>query len=518
MGWLLAAWSCVCVAAPEEAPKKDEHFDVLEIRVLGNSKLPVTEIETAVYSHTGPEKTLADVESARLELESAYRRAGYSTVYVDIPEQTVDDGIVRLQVTEGRLARVRIEGARYFSARRIRAALPGMAQGEVPNIPQLQNGLAALNAETTDRAIVPVLSAGPRPGTVDLTLKVDDNLPVRASLEVNNQYTADTTPWRVAASVGYDNLFARFDSMTLQYQTAPEEPSEVDVIAGSYVTRWGANDRNRLAFTYIDSNSEVAAVGTLNVLGAGRIANAQFIMPLVNDAMESHTLTFGASYKDFDELIRLDADASLQTPISYLAFSLGHTSVWRQPGTQWTLDSGVNFGARRIFNGSEEFADKRYRARPNFFIIHADGSWRHVFGRRIELRARAGGQYAAEPVIGNEQYVLGGATSVRGYLEAAELGDVGALGSLEMALQPSPLAGGRLTYEGFAFYDAGIVAVLEPLPEEPRRSDLASLGLGFNFNYGDHYAASFSWAYPLVPSARTDAGDSRFLFMMRSSW
>jgi hemolysin activation/secretion protein len=514
-GWLLAGlWSLACVAGAAS-----EKIDILEIRVLGNSKLDAGTIETAVYPHTGPGKSIDDVEIARQALESAYRIAGYSTVYVDIPEQDVgDDGIVRLKVTEGRLARVRIEGAKYFSARRIRAALPGAKAGEVPNIPELQHDLAALNAETADRSVTPILAAGARPGTVDLTLKVDDHLPVRADFEINDQYTADTTRWRASLALGYDNLFNRFDSVTLQYQTAPEERTEVDVLAASYVTRWGEARRNRLALTYIDSNSSVAAVGTISVLGVGRIFNAQAIFPLVSDANGSHSVTFGAAFKDFEETILLDDSDPLQTPISYTTFSLGHSSVWRFPQGEWTLQSSANFGVRRVTNASEEFLLKRLQARPNFFYLRADASYRRMLGPWLEARVRAGGQYAVEPIIANEQFALGGATTVRGYLEASELGDTGIGGSLEFGLQPRRVWGERLLAETYLFYDAGIVGTMNPQDDDPYRSDLASAGLALNLGFADHLAASVSWAYPLVPSGRTDQGDSRFLFMMRSSW
>lgn len=495
-----------------------EQLDVMEIRVLGNTKLPALAVESAVYPYAGPGKTIEDVEAARQSLEAAYRIAGYSTVYVDIPEQTVDDGVVRLMVTEGRLARVRIEGAKYFSARRIRAALPGAKSGEVPNIPELQRDLAVLNTETADRSIVPVLAAGGSPGTVDLTLRVEDKLPLRADFEVNDQYTADTTRWRVSTTLGYDNLFNRFDSVSFTYQTAPEEPKESRVMAASYVTRWGQNDTNRLALTYIDSDSDVATVGTLGVLGAGKIFNAQLIFPLVNEANASHSLTFGGALKDFDEVIDLEGPVyRLATPIRYFAFTLGQSSVWRVPQGQWTLDSSVNFGLRPA-NDVDEFANKRYRGRPNYFYVRADGSYRRMLGSWTEVRVRGSGQYAAEPIIGNEQFVQGGATTVRGYLEAAELGDVGIGGSFEFGLQPLRFMGERMSAETFLFYDTGVVATLKPLPGEDRRADLSSAGLVLNLGFDDNYAASVSWAYPLVPSGRTDAGDSRFLFMMRSSW
>jgi len=495
-----------------------EQLDVMEIRVLGNTRLPPLAVETAVYPYAGPGKTIDDVEGARQALETAYRLAGYSTVYVDIPEQTVDDGVVRLKVTEGRLARVRVEGAKYFSARRIRAALPGARAGEVPNIPELQRDLAVLNTETGDRSIVPVLAAGGSPGTVDLTLRVEDKLPLRADFEVNDQYTVDTTRWRISATLGYDNLFNRFDSVSFTYQTAPQEPRETQVFAASYVTRWGRGERNRFALTYIDSDSDVATIGTLGVLGAGRVINAQFIFPLANDANASHSLTFGTALKDSEEFIDVgDPLLNLQTPIKYVGMTLGQDSSWRVPRGDWTLSSSINFGLRP-FNDAEEFANKRYRGRPNYFYLRASGSHRRELGSWLQARVRAGGQYAVEPVISNEQYALGGASTVRGYLEASELGDVGLGGSFEFGLQPQRVLGEHLLAEPFLFYDAGIVATILPLPGEDRRVDLASTGFALNLAYDASYSASISWAYPLVPSGRTDAGDSRFLFMMRSSW
>jgi hemolysin activation/secretion protein len=477
----LKSWLAVCgLGFAGLAGAAPEQLDVMEIRVLGNTKLPATTIESAVYPYAGPGKTIEDVEGARQALESAYRLAGYSTVYVDIPEQTVDEGVVRLKVTEGRLARVRVEGAKYFSARRIRAALPGARPGEVPNIPELQRDLAELNTETADRSVVPVLAAGGKPGTVDLTLRVEDKLPLRASLEVNDQYTADTSRWRVSASLGYDNLFDRFDSVTLTYQTAPQQTRETRVMAASYVTRWGRDDRNRFAMTYIDSDSDVASVGTLGVLGASRVLNAQLIFPIVNEANASHSLHFGAAYKKTDELISLSGPhPEYRTPIQYAGLTFGHDSVWRVPQGEWTLSSSVNFGLRP-FNDAEEFANKRYRGRPNYFDLRADGSYRRELGDWLEARVRGSGQYAVEPLIGNEQFPIGGASTVRGYLEAAELGDVGLAGSFEFGLKPRRYLGEHLLASTYLFYDAGIVMALKPLPGEDRRSDLASAGIGLN--------------------------------------
>jgi len=86
-------------AAPDASPSDDRRFDVLEYRVLGNKSLDVATVERAVYAHLGPGLGIADVEAARTSVEQAYRTAGFGTVYVDIPEQDIERGIVRLKVT-----------------------------------------------------------------------------------------------------------------------------------------------------------------------------------------------------------------------------------------------------------------------------------------------------------------------------------------------------------------------------------------------------------------------------------
>src|SRR5262245_29817787 len=104
--------------------QEQSKFDVFEFRVLGNDVLPQIEVERAVYPFLGPDKSLQDVEAARVALETTYKNKGYGTVFVDIPEQNVENGIVRLRVTEGKLDRIRVQGATYVSAKEIRERLP----------------------------------------------------------------------------------------------------------------------------------------------------------------------------------------------------------------------------------------------------------------------------------------------------------------------------------------------------------------------------------------------------------
>ncbi|MEJ0087435.1 MAG: ShlB/FhaC/HecB family hemolysin secretion/activation protein [Pseudomonadota bacterium] len=492
------------------------HFDVAEFRVLGNTVLPVTAVEAAVYPYLGPQKTLEDVESARVALENAYRAAGRGTVFVDIPEQDVNEGIVRLKVTEGRLRQIRVQGARFFSGRKILAALPAADKAQVPDLPQLQRELATLNVQTADRSVVPVLGAGSVPGTVNLTLRVDDHLPLHATAELNDQYTADTSRLRATVGFSYDNLFDRLDSVGLQYQTAPEEPGELGVFVASYTRNLGAG--RRLGLFFVDSDSDVAALGTLSVLGRGKVYGSRLILPFSSGTDSTHALTLGVDYKDFLENIRLDAESAFATPISYLNFSLGSSSTWNFSGHEFSISPTVNFGVRGGINTEQEFADKRFRGRPNYFYLRAGASYRTPAWHGLAVAARLAGQYTVEPVIGNEQFTIGGADSVRGYLEAEQLGDIGFSGSLQLETAALPLGFADSTLTGFLFFDAGRISVVAPLPDEPREADLSSWGAGMRFLLSRYLQGQFAWAYPLVPGSRTEIGDSRLNFMLRASW
>jgi hemolysin activation/secretion protein len=509
------------IAASQDAsepPAEAAKFAVLEYRVLGNKVLPQIEVERAVYPHLGEDKTLQDVESARAALELAYRSAGYGTVLVDIPEQSVDRGIVRLKVTEGRLDRVRVQGARYVSARRIKERLPAAQSGEVPSFPELQDQLAQYNQETRDRSVVPVLGAGRTPGTVDLTLRVEDRFPAHASLEVNNQYTADTSKLRLLGSVSYDNLFDRLDSISLQYQTAPQERKEVDVLAASYAMRIGPHGET-LSFYGVKSDSDVAALGTLSVLGAGKVFGTRLSLPFLSSAEGYQGLTAGIDYKDFKERIQVDPETMVETPIRYSNLSLGHTGIWRGSSSTFSLNSTLNFGLRGVGGSSQEFADKGLKARPNYFSLRSDAVLdTPFFFKGWGLQTRLAGQYAVDPVISNEQFAVGGADSVRGYLEAEAISDTGVRGTLQVMAPSWRFGSDVLQMRAFAFFDAARVIAIEPLPDEPRHTDLRSVGVGINTNVLRIVDGSFVWAYPLVSGSRTEAHDSRLLFSVRASW
>jgi hemolysin activation/secretion protein len=518
-----AAVTSTAPAPAPAAPAAQAHFDIHEYRVLGNTVLPNRDIESVLYPLLGDQKTLADVEVARAALEKTFHDHGYGTVFVDIPEQNVDDKIVRLKVTEGRLNEVHIAGARYFSERKILAAVPAATAGTVPNLPQLQQQLTAVNVQSADRNVVPVLKAGPLPGTVDLALNVDDHSPLHGSLEFDNQNTPQTKALRMTGSLSYADLFDRFDNFSVQYQTSPQEFSQVKVLAANYAFGPLQNGLHPSIY-FIDSNSNVPAVSTLGVLGKGQIVGTRFGFPLTDAPGMPQSLTFGVDYKHFLQSIAIAPAAGstagtelANTPITYTNISMGYSGFWSSDLMQGSFATTANFGPRGAPNNPDTFANKNYKAQPNYFYLKIDGSMVIHLPVGFQLTLRADGQFAVEPLITNEDFSITGANAVRGYLEAESLSDSGLVGSVQLQTPTwhvKALPVGAL----FVFVDEGHERVIDPLPGQLGASTLRSFGAGVNLLPGKWITGSLTWADPRVDGPDTRRGDSRLLFILRGTF
>lgn len=490
-------------------------FDIWQFVVLGNHVLPQTAVEAAVYPFLGPSRDISTAQQAAAALERAYKRAGYETVFVYIPEQEVSNGVVRLQVTEGRLEWVHVHGARYFSERQIRAGLPALSPGGTPLLTALQQQLAALNSQTPDRIVTPVLKAGSQPGTVDADLDVKDKPPVHASLSYDDRHTADTTPDRLTASLSYNNLWQRLDSLSLVYQTAPANTKNATVESATYLGH--VPDATGLAeFSYTHTNSNVLALGTLGVLGSGNIYSLHWLQPLPATSILAESLDAGADYKSVRTEVFPDTSASSGTssstsstpvtaPVHYINWSATYAATWRMPSRTYTLSMGANFGVQGLVNKEQEFDNARYDASPDYLYLRFSGGAVQRLPAGFAVLGRVSGQWADSPLVNNEQFSLGGVDTVRGYLEAELLGDTGAAGTVELH---TPDIGRHLepvltNLYFLGFVDAGISTLLYPLPGQDFHQDLWSTGVGLQLAGPAGLIGSLDYAIPEEDSTRT---------------
>ena len=492
-------------------------FDVWEYRVDGNVTLTQREIEAALYSLLGEGKTLNDVESAAKALEDVYRAKGYPAVVVSVPEQQVEGGVVRLLVVEGRVDRVRVKGSRYYSNDAIRDAVPSLAQGQTLHVPSVSEDLTTLQRRAPDRVIRPVLRSGQDPGTVDVDLVVEDKLPLHGSVGVDNNATRDTSSTRLNVSLGYDNLWQQDQSVRLIFQDSPEQPDEVKVFAGTYIFRFQSSP-TMLALTYVDNQSNVASVSDTLVIGKGKSIGARLIEPLPAHGDWFHSITFGYDYKDFDDTVAVLHGTGLETRVTYGNGSVAYGFGRDGEGSRLQASIAANAGIRGLFNETNEFADKRFKGNANYIYLRGDLEYQHALPLGMAIDFNLTGQTTQGALISNEQFGIGGWSTVRGYYEAEELGDYGAALQVELRSPnfanrlgdwvPLALRDAYLTL----FTDYGSVGVNDPLPGQADQTRLRSVGIGLRLSGAAGWEGHLFWALPLESGEATASSDSKTLF------
>lgn len=496
-------------------------FDLLELRVKGSTLLDKKQLERTIYPFLGPKRSIDNVEAARAAIEALYQTKGYQTISVDIPEQDVKNGVVYLQVVEGKISKLRIKDSRYFSQGAIKAKVPELAEGNVPNMPKVQEQLAALASESQDRGVVPVLRAGETPGTMEVDLKVKDELPFHGKVEVNSHNSANTSRLRTLVSMRYDNLWQKMHSASFMYQTAPEKPDEVEVIVGSYVMPVFDSEK-RLALYAVSSasTSQIASAGALAVVGSGNIYGARLVSPLKARQDYTHNVTLGVDYKDFKEdLILVGAD-KLKTPISYLPFMAQYSGNFRNKESLLSFDLGVNFAIRGLGSEEQQFADKRLNGRSNYVYLTGALDYNRDLPWGMSLVGRMNGQVADSPLISNEQFSMGGAQSVRGYLETHALADDGVTASLEWyspRLAPDDWEDVE-KLRALLFLDAGKGWIMSAGKGNPTEVELAGAGIGVRFDLWKHLLGEFDFAVPLLEQGNVGVGENRVDFRLATQF
>lgn len=487
---------------------------IREYRVRGNKLLKPVEIEEAVYPFLGPGRSENDIEGARLGLEKIYKSKGYQTVYVEVPQQTGARGVIFLNVVEAPVGRLRVKGSRYFLPSKIKEQAASMAEGLVPNFNEVTKDIQALN-RFRDRKITPELRAGVVPGTVDIDLNVEDELPLHGSLELNNQYNANTVPLRLSGSLSYGNLWQLGHTFGMSFQVAPEKASDGTVYSAFYQAPVTSVDGLSVLLTGALQDSNISTLGGGAVIGKGTIFGMRFMKSLPAESGFFHSLSFGMDYKDFVQDVNAGG-AVISAPISYFPFTLSYSAGRVRDSSFTEFNAALVFHLSSMGGSQSEFAARRFGAKDNFFYLRGDLAHTHDLPGGFQSYVRLQGQASGQPLINTEQIAGGGQNTVRGYLIATHLGDSGIFGSLEMR-SPSFIGSAKEKaneWRVYGFLEGGQLYTNSPLPGEKRTNNLASTGVGTRFRYMDHITGSLDLGVPLVTQPNAIAHDVYLFFRL----
>jgi hemolysin activation/secretion protein len=489
-------------------------FDVMEYVVEGNTVLPDVLVERALEPYLGPGKSFKDIEAARTALEKIYQDSGFLSVVVSLPNQRVDTGEVRLEVTEASVSKLTVTGAQYHLPSDIKAKVPSIAPGQTPYFPKMQDELAHL--QTGDQQVTPLIGASDNASQIQVELKVEDKLPWHGSIEANTHQSFNTRVGRVEAVASYGNLWQLGHSLGVSWQYAPTRPADANTLTLIYGLPLTAEDD--LNFSLTDSRSDTPTNTSLGgqTLTRGRFYGLRWQHQL--DAQEwpvRHSLYGSLDYKDNrDSNEDIGGFTTAKPPLRYPVLSWGYNLAWQGEqdrqvtvNTSWATSNSAIAGRQVNCSGRtlDQFECKRAGSSPDFLVWKAGLGLRMPVLGKWHVNAHTDAQIASGPLASGEQYSLGGVDTVRGYYDAEQAGDMGWAARLEL-ISPSwsPIADWSVT--GLAFYDRGFVMLKDPLAGQKAHNHLASTGLAWRAENTHGLQVSLDVALPLIETQR--AADS----------
>jgi len=198
--------------------------------------------------------------------------------------------------------------------------------------------------------------------------------------------------------------------------------NQTKVWSGSYSAP--LDERWTVQFSGYQSDSNIATIGGSNVLGKGHSYGVSAIYNLPLDGNWANSFSFGIDFKDFDEQLKFGASSD-QVPLKYAPFTFGYNGYRYSEKSQLGLGLNLVVGTRAFFgygSDAEEFRAKRWDSSPSFAVLKGDANYTYTFANDWQSASKAGFQLASGPLVSNEQYSAGGATSVRGYLARSARG------------------------------------------------------------------------------------------------
>ncbi|HEX9023182.1 MAG TPA: ShlB/FhaC/HecB family hemolysin secretion/activation protein [Geobacteraceae bacterium] len=498
--------------------EQETTFTITEFKVEGNTIFTSERLLLLLDDFIGPRKTAGDVEKARETLEKFYHDEGYPSVIANIPEQKVEEGIVRLQLIESKISATRLTGNRHFSTAQIMDKLPSLAPGTVIYAPDVEKEIGRVNRNQDLKVVPSAMTPGKDLGTIEVDLKAEDHLPFHGSIEVSNRSAHDTTPLRINMGAHYDNLWGLEHSLSLQYQFSPQKFNEVEVVSASYMlpAPW-YRDSNIVVYG-VYSNSNTRFGDSFNTLGKGDVIGVRYVFSFTPYKSFTSTAILGFDYKNFDESTSQGTSQAVTSPVEYMPLSLVYSgSLLDSTGTT-LFNVGFNMAFRGLIAREQAFDDKRFKARSNYFYAALGVERRQKLPYGAGLNVKLDGQIADQPLISNEQYAAGGMDNVRGYKDSEIMGDSAFHGMIELVspnLAPNVGLSERFLITPYIFYDFAVVMVKDPLPGQDNVMDLEGGGFGIRGALFKDLEFQADCALALTDTQKIKKWDNRIYFKVK---
>lgn len=475
-----------------EALAGERKILVQRYAIEGATVLSATDLAALTAPYEGREVTWADLAALRDKITLAYVQRGYVSSGAVIPDQTIADGIVRLQVVEGTLAGVEVKTDGRYRPSVLQQRIAGAAEGPV-NVDRMEEGLQALQRDPNIRAVNAQLTPTDERGRARLLVDVRERRPWELALDLDNYAVPAVGSERARLSGRAVNLAGRGDALWGSLGVT-RGLREGDL---GYTLPLGTG-RNSLTVAARASRGDLveAPFDDLDVYSTSTTYGATWNYAMVDDAKRGLDLSVIGEVRRSESFLLGSGFSFTEGP------EQGVSKVTALRAAQQGSLRGRRqvFVARTTLSVGLDALDATHHDGPavpdgQFVSFLLQTQWaRRLTARDALLILRLDGQLASDPLLGLEQFAVGGHGSVRGYRENTLVRDQGAVASAELRV-PLMRRGSRPLLEAGPFVDGGWAGNKDRPDNGP--TTIAGAGLAARLHLGPAVRLDVAWAEAL---------------------
>ena len=483
-------------AGPDEKENEAElriKFTVTTLRFSGITELPIEELVRIAGPYQHREVSLAQLRKLCLAIRDAYRKRGYILARAGIPPQVVKGGHVLIAVSEGRFGKIRIEGNQHYGDDFIMRFFSAAMENPIVNKEDVERALLVMNS-FTDLNVRSVFDIGKKPGTTDVVLKVKDEAPFHYGFDYNNYGVDLVGRNRAGLSLWGGNL--SMDGDELYLHVTDSFPGTSPVWSQASYTMPLGHFGDRFNVNYLDAKTKVdGQFAVLDISGAAQIYGFAWQHALDRTTKASTNFSTALNIKNVDNFIFgnqvVSHDRLREVQLTY-------DGNWVTDKGRLIFNASVTQGLGTAFqgtaNGDQLSSRPGANAGDGFTKLTTQIAHLTQLGKPLFLFVRLDAQGTNRALTTPEQFALGGADSVRGFVQSEFLADDAFSSSLE--LRQNIFDVDQFHLQGVGFFDFGSGRIDSPLVNEVVSRTLSGAGAGVRFSYSNSITGRVDVGFP----------------------
>lgn len=412
---------------------------VSSLHLIGNESISDADIAACVDSYLGKELSLKAIYEMCAAIDQLYAERGYFLARSYPPPQAVKEGVLTIEVIEGRLGNITVVGNKHYTESFIRSYFSSLMYQPLQEKKFLR-ALMLLN-ENSDLMAGAIFEKGKEFGYADVILRVEDKRPVHLYLNGNNYGRNLTTNARVGARLDWGSLALQGDKLSI----AEVVGFPVNALYFTDVTYTVPLNRNgaSLEFAYLFSKFKIEELTSLHLRGRSDIATVKFNQALTRTRSLSLNVFSYFDYKQIQNFTLNHRTSFDMLRVLTAGMLLDH---YQQGFGRDYLTVQFAAGIPDFLGGLKAVDSESSRAGGGgrFFILTADYDRIQHLPKDCFLYVHASGQLSPSKLTLPEQIYIGGVDTVRGFPLAVGLGDSGYYCNLEFRVPPPFLAEKRV--------------------------------------------------------------------------